>query len=89
MRILLQDIHPMAVIFCRLFIALIFILPMAGKIFPKSYEKGDWKILLPMVLFQPCLYFLFESKALTFTTSSQAGIIAACLPIGVLISNLQ
>lgn len=50
---------------------------------PKSYQKGDWKILLPMVLFQPCLYFLFESNALTFTTSSQAGIIAACLPLMV------
>jgi len=76
----------MAVMFCRLCIAFIFILPLSGKIFPKSYQKGDWKILVPMVLFQPCLYFLFESKALIFTTSSQAGVIAACLPIMVAIA---
>lgn len=39
-----------------------------------------------MVVFQPCLYFLFESTALTFTTSSQAGIISACLPLLVAVA---
>jgi len=39
-----------------------------------------------MVLFQPCLYFLFESNALTLTTSSQAGIISACLPLMVAVA---
>jgi drug/metabolite transporter (DMT)-like permease len=34
-----------------------------------------------MVLFQPCLYFLLESNALQFTTSSQAGVISASVPI--------
>ncbi len=86
MRIILQDLPPFAVMFCRLFIASIFILPISGKLLPKSYQKGDWKILIPMVLFQPCLYFLFESRALTFTTSSQAGIISACLPLMVAVA---
>ncbi|NOX35027.1 MAG: DMT family transporter [Deltaproteobacteria bacterium] len=86
MRIILRDLNPFAVMFCRLFIAFVCIIPISGKLFPKSYKKGDWKILLPMVLFQPCLYFLFESNALTFTTSSQAGIIAACLPLMVAVA---
>ena len=86
MRILLRDLSPFAVIFCRVFIAFIFIIPISGKMFPRSYRKGDWKILLPMVLFQPCLYFLFESRALTLTTSSQAGIISACLPLMVAVA---
>ncbi len=86
MRIVLKDLHPFAVMFCRLFCAFIFILPISIKFFPKSYQKGDWKILLSMVLFQPCLYFLFESHALTFTTSSQAGIISACLPLMVAVA---
>ncbi len=86
MRIVLKDLHPFAVMFCRLFSAFIFILPMSIKFFPKSYQKGDWKILLPMVLFQPCLYFLLESHALTYTTSSQAGIISACLPLMVAVA---
>jgi len=86
MRIVLQDLSPFAVMFCRLFIAFVFIIPISGKILPVSYQKGDWKILFPMVLFQPCLYFLFESKALTLTTSSQAGIISACLPLMVAVA---
>ncbi|MBU8910079.1 MAG: DMT family transporter [Desulfobacterales bacterium] len=86
MRIVLYDLNPFAVMFCRLFIAFVFIIPISWKIFPKSYQKGDWKILLPMVLFQPCLYFLFESNALTLTTSSQAGIISACLPLMVAVA---
>ena len=86
MRTILQDLNPFAAMFCRLFIAFIFILPISGKMIPKSYQKGDWKFLLPMVLFQPCLYFLFESKALMFTTSSQAGIISACLPLMVAVA---
>lgn len=86
MRILLRDLNPSAVMVCRLFIALLFILPLAGKMIPKTYQKGDWKILLPMVIFQPCLYFLFESNALILTTSSQAGIISACLPLMVAVA---
>ncbi len=86
MRIVLQDLNPFAVMFCRLFTAFVFIIPISVKMFPKSYQKGDWKILIPMVLFQPCLYFLFESNALTFTTSSQAGIISACLPLMVAVA---
>ena len=86
MRIVLKDLHPFAVMFCRLFSALIFIIPISIKLFPKSYQKNDWTILLAMVLFQPCLYFLFESNALTFTTSSQAGIISACLPLMVAVA---
>jgi len=86
MRIVLKDLHPFAVMFCRLFSALIFIIPISIKLFPKSYQKNDWKILALMVLFQPCLYFLFESNALTFTTSSQAGVISACLPLMVAVA---
>ena len=86
MRIVLKDLHPFAVMFCRLFSALIFIIPISIKLFPKSYQKNDWKILLAMVLVQPCLYFLFESNAQTFTTSSQAGVISACLPLMVAVA---
>ncbi len=86
MRLLLMDLTPYSVMFCRFSIAFLFIIPILRKIIPKSYKKGDWKILLPMVLFQPCLYFLFETNALTYTTSSQAGIISACLPLMVAVT---
>lgn len=45
------------------------------------YQKGDWKYLLAMVLFEPCLFFLCETFAMTYTTASQGGVIAACFPL--------
>ena len=59
-------------------------LPLAGRLWPRGiYRRGDWRLLVPMVLFQPCFYFLLESYALTFTTSSQAGVIASSVPLWV------
>ncbi|MBU0970152.1 MAG: DMT family transporter [Proteobacteria bacterium] len=90
MRIVLNDLTPMAAIFLRLFIASLCIIPFAGKLIrpilqknggKKNRKKGDWKLLGGMVLFQPCLYFAFESRALIYTTSSQAAIVSACLPL--------
>ncbi len=85
MRVALRDLAPLSVIWIRMITALLVILPFIGKLIPKNYKKGDWKILIPMVLFQPCLYFLLESNALTLTTSTQAGVISATVPILVTI----
>jgi len=56
-------------------------LPRFIRSFRLSFRKGDGKQLLIMVLLQPCLYFLFESNALRFTTASQAGVISATVPL--------
>lgn len=80
-RIALRSLDPMVILWIRMMTALIVILPFSRSIMPDKYKKGDWKLLIPMVLFQPCLYFLLESNALKFTTSSQAGVIAASVPI--------
>ncbi len=81
MRIALKVLDPYSVMWIRMVVALIMILPFAGKIIPDNYIKGDWKLLIPMVLFQPCLYFLMESNALLYTTSTQAGVISASVPV--------
>ncbi len=83
MGIVLKDLDPMAAVFLRLLIASLCILPFAGRLIPRNWHKGDLKVLGAMVLCQPCLYFLFESRALIHTTSSQAGIVSACLPLMV------
>ena len=61
--------------------ALLVLLPFLRRLIPKTYSKGDWKLLLPMVIFQPCLYFLLESNALLLTTATQAGVISASVPV--------
>jgi drug/metabolite transporter (DMT)-like permease len=81
MRIALRSLDPAAVMGARMSAAFLVILPFAGKLWPRQYIKGDWKLLIPMVFFQPCLYFLLESNALLLTTSTQAGVISASVPV--------
>jgi len=83
MRVAVAEMGPAGVVWCRMIIALVIVIPFAKKLIPRRYRRGDWKLLLPMVLFQPCFYFLLEANALRFTTSSQAGVISAAVPLMV------
>lgn len=82
-RIALIHLSPLSVMAVRMGIAFCVITPFAPKLLPPQPIAGDLRYLLPMVAFQPCLYFLFESHALQYTTSSQAGVISACFPLMV------
>jgi drug/metabolite transporter (DMT)-like permease len=86
MRIALADLHPWSVMWLRMIIALACILPLYRTINLSAYRPGDWKLLLPAVIFQPCLYFWLESSALGLTTSAQAGIISASVPLLVAVA---
>ncbi len=78
---------PLVVIFGRMFIASVCFV-IIGKRLAQSlhYRKGDYRLILFMALCEPCLYFLFEAKAVENTTASQAGLITAMLPIMVMIA---
>ena len=83
MKVTITDLGPWSVMWARMATALLVVLPFAWKLWPREYRAGDWKLLLPFVGFQPCLYFLLESNALRFTSSSQAGLISASVPLMV------
>lgn len=73
--------HPMQVIFGRMFIAtlcFVVFIPSFRKI---NWRRRDLKYLLIMAVCEPCLYFIFEAKALELTSASQAGMITAMLPL--------
>lgn len=84
LKVAVGALHPMQVIFLRMLIgsmAFLLILPLwRGGL---RYQKGDWKWLLGMAAFEPCLYFIFEAMALQYTTASQAGMITSMLPLMV------
>jgi drug/metabolite transporter (DMT)-like permease len=44
------------------------------------------KYMVIMVICEPCLYFVFEAKALVHTSASQAGMIATMMPLLVAIA---
>ena len=85
MKVTIADLGPWSVMWARMAAALLVILPFARKLWPRNYRRGDWRLLLPFVLFQPCMYFTLESNALRFTSSSQAGLISSSVPLMVAI----
>ncbi|MBF0203662.1 MAG: DMT family transporter [Desulfamplus sp.] len=42
---------------------------------------SDIKLILIMVICEPCLYFIFEARAIELTTASQVGMITAIMPL--------
>ena len=81
MRTALDVLPAWTVMWLRMVIALICILPLIRTVRLDGYRPGDWKLLVPTVLLQPCLYFWLESSALSLTSSAQAGIISASVPL--------
>lgn len=77
--------HPMQVIFGRMFIASLCFLPFVPSFRKLNWRRRDLKYLLIMAICEPCLYFIFEAKALELTSASQAGMITAVLPLLVAI----
>ena len=75
--------EPMLVIFGRMAVASILFLAVFSKLGGSNFRRADMKYLLFMAFCEPCLYFLFEAKALENTTASQAGVITAMLPLMV------
>jgi len=72
-----QSAYPMLVIWGRMVIAGIVVLPFLKLFWKYQWKKGDGWLLALLVLFEPCLYFTFETLALVRTSASQAGTITA------------
>lgn len=83
MRVCVQALSPWPVMWARMAVAFACVIPFARRWRPRDFRKGDWKALLAMAAFMPCLYFWLESNALVHTTSSAAGIISALVPLMV------
>lgn len=72
---------PMLVILCRMILASICFLLVRKRLRGNRYQRGDWKLLGLMCLFDPCLYFVSEGMALNYTSAAQAGMITAMMPL--------
>ena len=81
MKIALRMLDPLVMVFGRMALAALIFLLFHKKLRQFTYRQGDWKYLTLMALCEPCLYFVFESYALTYTTASQAGMVTALLPL--------
>src|SRR5690554_2360245 len=57
----------------------------AVKLIKLSISWADYKVLLPLAIFQPLLYFSAETMGVQMTSSSQAGMMIAVILIFVTI----
>lgn len=73
----------MIVILGRMVIGSLCFLPFYQQLRQTTLRKEDLKYLLFMAACEPCIYFIFEAKALELTSASQAGLITAMLPLMV------
>lgn len=70
------------VVFGRMLVASIFFILIYKRIKPKNkLSKEQIKLIILLGLFEPCLYFLFETLALNYTSATQASMISATLPL--------
>lgn len=83
MKYLVGTLNPWAVMWLRTGIATLVLTPFTTRLAGPIKKGGDRIALAAMALFMPCLYFLFESYALTYTSATQAGLISASLPLMV------
>ena len=81
MKYAFESFAVLHVVFARVGFAALFYLALLPKWRHLPYQKGDWKYLLLLVMFEPCLFFLCETFSMKFTTASQGGVIAACFPL--------
>ncbi len=81
LKIALDSMGPMSIIFGRMVAASAVFLLFWKQFRGLSFTASDIKYLLAMVLLEPCLYFIFEIKALQYTSASQAGVITSTMPL--------
>ena len=82
LKLAFRSYDPMFVIFGRMAVASVcFLFFLPGFLKKIDYRKGDIRRIAFMALCEPCLYFIFEAKAIENTTASQAGMICATLPL--------
>ena len=72
---------PMWVIAGRMVVGLCCFLLLGKRLLNFKYRAGDWRLLFLISICEPCIFFLLESLALTYTSASQAGMMTAMGPV--------
>jgi drug/metabolite transporter (DMT)-like permease len=81
LKLAFQGYSPMVVIWGRMVIGSVCFIFFYRQLKNVEFRREDLKYLLFMAVCEPCIYFIFEAKALQLTSASQAGLITAMLPL--------
>lgn len=78
---LVGGFSPMTVVWLRMAVATAVLAPFWTRLPKPDRRRGDLGWLALVCLLQPGLYYLCENYAIGLTTSSQAGVISAIVPL--------
>lgn len=81
LKIAFRTYDPMVVLFGRMLVASLCAVFVPSLFKNAHVRKKDIKLILFLVLCEPCLYYLFEAAALVRTSAAQAGMITAIMPM--------
>lgn len=85
-KVCLQYYPSTSLVMFRMLVSSILFLPFFATEYKNvKVDKIDYKLVALMIICEPCLYFLFETNALRFTSSGQAGIVSCLEPIFIVI----
>ena len=85
-KVALDYVRPIGLIAYRFLIAIIVLeILRRFKVIHIRFEKKHFKHLFLVALFQPILYFVFETFGIRLTTSGEAGMMITLIPIFVTI----
>ena len=77
MKIAMREFSPLLAVFCRMAVASAVFALIWRRMSGFAAGRADWKGIVFMAFCEPCLYFVFEAKALTLTQASQAAMVTA------------
>ena len=81
LKLAMNDLEPYTVIFFRMLIASLCFVYFIKSFLKYEFSKRDIKYIILLAFFEPCLYFIFEAKAIQLTTASQVGMITSLMPV--------
>lgn len=86
MKVCLNYYSEVEMITLRMIISSLLFLPFFLTVYKDlKVDKIDYKFIFLMMICEPCLYFLFETHALRYTSSGQAGVVSSLEPILIVI----
>jgi drug/metabolite transporter (DMT)-like permease len=81
MKVAVAIHDPVWVIFGRMAVASLVFLVLWPRFRGVRVHREDWGWLALMAICEPCLYFIFETHALQWTSASEAAMVTALLPL--------
>lgn len=87
-KVALQSFTPFCLIFFRFITASVFFIWLLKRTGFPTLNRRNFKNLALLAVFQPGLYFTFETLGLQYTTATKTSLIIATIPIVVLLLSI-